>query len=92
MSEIWFEIRVGENLDERWSVWFEGMQILPWLENGNRIGTVLYGCLPDQAAIFGVLSQLRNLNLTLIAFRRISEPCNTRSMNGKQGVQIQVWI
>lgn len=70
MSEIWFEIRVGENLDERWSVWFEGMQILPWLENDNRIGTILDGCLPDQAAIFGVLSQIRNLNLTMIEFRR----------------------
>lgn len=70
MSEIWFEIRVGENLDDRWSQWFEGMEILPWLENDNRIGTILYGCLPDQTAIFGLLTQVRNLNLTLVEFKR----------------------
>lgn len=71
MSAIWFEIRVTENLDELWSQWFEGMEILPWYKNGNRIGTILYGCLSDQAAIFGLLTQVRNLNLTLVECRRV---------------------
>lgn len=70
MNQICFEIRIGENLDNHWSDWFSGMQIIPWLENDNRIGTILYGCLPDQAAFFGLISQIRNLNLTLVEFRR----------------------
>lgn len=73
MSEIWIEIWVGENLDECWIQWFEGMEMIPCMENGVQIGTLLCGCLPDQAALFGVLSQVRNLNLTLIAFRRTSQ-------------------
>lgn len=73
MSEIWFEIRVAEVLDDHWSDWFDGMEILPWLENGNRIGSILYGCLSDQAAIFGLLAQVRNLNLTLIEFKRVEK-------------------
>jgi hypothetical protein len=92
MSEIWFEIRVGENLDDRWSVWFQGMQILPWFENGNRIGTILFGCLPDQAAIFGVLGQIRNLNLTVISFRRISEPIRPTCRNVTRQLRFQIWI
>lgn len=76
MSAIWFEIRVAEILDEHWSVWFDGVDILPWLENGNRIGSILYGCLPDQAAIFGLLTQVRNLNLTLIECRRVEKFSN----------------
>jgi len=76
MSLIWFEIRVTENLDEQWSQWFEGVEILPWHNDGTRIGTVLYGCLPDQAAIFGMLAQVRNLNLTLIECRRVEKFSN----------------
>lgn len=70
MSAIWFEIRIAEILDERWSDWFEGMRILPLVDEGNRTGTILYGCLPDQAAVFSVMSQIRNLNLTLVEFQR----------------------
>lgn len=83
MSAIWFEIRVTENLDEHWSQWFEGMEIMPWLENGKRKGSIIYGCLPDQAALFGVMSQVRNLNLTLISFRRITQPVKSKGMKGK---------
>ncbi len=76
MSELWIEIRVTEILDDLWSQWFHGVNILPWLENGYHIGSILYGCLSDQAAIFGLLAQVRNLNLTLIEFRRIEKKEN----------------
>ena len=81
MSAIWYEIWVAEILDERWSQWFEGMEILPRFENGSRTGTILLGSLPDQAALFGILSQVRNLNLTLIECRRIGEPYTTNGEN-----------
>lgn len=72
MTVFRYEIRVEETLDSHWSKWFEGMEILPSSEGSNTPGTLLSGSLPDQAALFGILSQLRSLNLTLIEVRRIN--------------------
>jgi hypothetical protein len=33
--------------------------------------TLLRGCLPDHAAIYGVISQLESLGLELLEFRRL---------------------
>lgn len=74
MTACWYEIQVSETLDNRWSQWFEGMEVLPSSEDGCVAGTLMRGCLPDQAALFGILSQLRNLNLTLVEVRRIDHP------------------
>jgi hypothetical protein len=59
----YYEIRVGGHLDERWSEWFAGLKLTS-LEGD---GTLLSGLLPDQAAIYGVLERMRDLNLTLIS-------------------------
>lgn len=72
MTPYWYEIRVGETLDSRWSEWFDGVEVLPISEGNHVSGTLLRGNLPDQAALFGILSQLRNLNLTLIEVKRIN--------------------
>jgi hypothetical protein len=73
MTDFWIEIRISETLDCRWSYWFEGLEVLP-AEDSPPGGTLLRGCLPDQPALFGVLNQLRNLNLTLVEVRRVSPP------------------
>ena len=72
MTIYWYEIRVSETLEDRWSDWFEGMEVLPINEGSHVSGTLLRGNLPDQAALFGILSLLRNLNLTLIEVKRIN--------------------
>lgn len=71
MNPHLYEIRLEENLDNRWSGWFEGMEIIPIIE-GDRAGSLLRGCLPDQAALFGLLGRVRDLNLTLLEVRRIT--------------------
>lgn len=71
MNPHLYEIRLEENLDNRWSGWFEGMEIIPIIE-GDRVGSLLRGCLPDQAALFGLLGRVRDLNLTLLEVRRIT--------------------
>ena len=59
----YYEIRIKGHLDERWSEWFAGLK-LAYLEGDV---TQLSGLLPDQAAIYGVLERMRDLNLTLIS-------------------------
>jgi hypothetical protein len=58
-----YEIRVKGHLDESWSEWFDGLTITN-LDSGE---TVLRGEIVDQAALHGVLSKVRDLNLPLIA-------------------------
>ncbi len=67
-----YEIRVEENLESWWSGWFSDMEIIPAEERSNK-GTILRGSLPDQAALFGLLGRLRDLNLTLVEVRRIED-------------------
>lgn len=62
MSE-YYEIKVAGHLDPCWSEWFAGLKLRP-LEGD---GTLLSGVLPDQAAIYGVLERMRDLNLMLIS-------------------------
>jgi hypothetical protein len=58
-----YKIRVKGHLDERWSDWFDGLEITN-LENGEAM---LYGEIVDQAALHGVLAKVRDLNLVLVA-------------------------
>lgn len=58
-----YEIRVEGHLDPSWSDWFADLT-LTHLE-GNV--TLLSGPLPDQAALYGLLERIRDLNLRLIS-------------------------
>jgi hypothetical protein len=70
----WYEIRVREVLGSQWSTWFAGMTILTEPEDCPGCGTLLSGNLADQAELFGMLSLLRDMNLTLLEVRLVSEP------------------
>jgi hypothetical protein len=63
-----YEIRVEGQLADRWSDWFDGLTIRTD-PNGE---TTLSGRLTDQAALFGVLAKIHNLNLVLISVNRPS--------------------
>jgi hypothetical protein len=80
------QIRVKGWLGEAWSDWFDGLSIVP-LENGE---TLLAGPVVDQAALYGILWKLRDLNLRLISVDTIEEdsacrepsPHERRNSNG----------
>jgi hypothetical protein len=60
-----YEIRVKGHIDRRRASQFAGMT-LSHLPGGE---TVLVGALPDQAALHGVLSRIRDLGLPLLLVR-----------------------
>jgi hypothetical protein len=63
-----YEIRVRGHLDARRAAWFDGLSLT--LE---RDGTsVLRGSVPDQAALYGLLTKVRDLGLPLIAVTPIA--------------------
>jgi hypothetical protein len=66
-----YEIRVKDHLDSRWSQWFDGLTVTN--VDGALGEAVLSGPLADQAALHGVLARIRDLNLTLISVRRVDE-------------------
>lgn len=65
-----YEIRVEGHLSDRWSDWFAGLAIHHDLSDE----TILKGVLADQAALFGVLTKIQALNLTLISVNRVLLP------------------
>jgi hypothetical protein len=63
MSPNFYEIHLKGSLDQRWAHRLEGMQI-HYLPNGD---TLLSGVLPDQAALFSILTQLSNIGIQLLS-------------------------
>jgi hypothetical protein len=57
------EIRVKGRINEEWSEWLGGLTI----SHSGPDGTVLTGVVPDQAALYGIISRLRDLGLELSA-------------------------
>jgi hypothetical protein len=56
------EIQVKGHIDENWAEYLGGLTLTHTEENS----TLLTGTLPDQAALYGLISQLRNLGLSLV--------------------------
>ena len=66
MTRGWhYEIRVQGVLDQRWSAWFEGLQVS---SDGHQ--TVICGPVADQAALHGLLNKVCGLGLVLISVRQ----------------------
>ena len=63
----WYEIRLQGRLDPRWSARFDGMT----LTTGDGT-TLLAGVVVDQAALHGLLQQLRDIGLPLVSVTRVA--------------------
>jgi hypothetical protein len=61
-----YEIRVLGHLDQHWSGWLDSMTVV----HDTDVTTALRGVLADEAALYGVLTKLHNLNLSLLSVRR----------------------
>jgi hypothetical protein len=63
------QIRLKGHLDQRWSDWFAGLTLAH--EPGGT--TTLRGSLTDQAQLYGVLAQVRDLGATLISLNPLGD-------------------
>jgi hypothetical protein len=65
-----YEIRVSGRLDARWSTWFDGLVLTPQPDGT----TVIQAEAIDQAALHGVLRQVRDAGLSLVSVTRMTPP------------------
>lgn len=62
-----YEVRLKGHLDDDWNEWFGGVTVTP-----EDDGTTVLTChVIDQAALHGLLRQIRDLGLPLISANRI---------------------
>ena len=65
-----YQIRIKGHLDEIWMDWF-----LPFVVVNDSNGeAALTGEARDQAELAGVLNRIFDLNLTLLAVNRVTDP------------------
>ena len=64
---VLYQIRLKGHLGEHWAEWFEGMTIT-LADNGE---TLLTGYVVDQAALHGLLKQVRDLGMPLLSIERV---------------------
>jgi hypothetical protein len=64
-----YEIRILGHLEDRWSAWFDGMELVA-VEDGS---TLIRGRVTDQAALHGLIQKVRDLGLPLISVTHTEE-------------------
>ena len=73
-KDLLYEITIKGHIDEHWTDWLGGLKIT-WDTNGNSL---LTGIVPDQAALHGILMQIRDLGLGLISLKSITAEGKTQ--------------
>lgn len=68
-SGVRYEIRVRGILDERWSAWFDGLEV----RNDGEDVTLIGGFVADQSALHGLLKKISDLGLPLVSVHRIDD-------------------
>jgi hypothetical protein len=69
-SMQWYEIRIDGHLAPRRLRHFEGLSV----HQEASAETVIAGCFRGQAGLYGLLSWLQSLGVTLLLVRRMEEP------------------
>jgi hypothetical protein len=59
------EIHIKGQISKQWSEWLGGLTI----SHSDPDKTVLTGLVPDQAALYGIISRLRDLGLQLTSVK-----------------------
>lgn len=70
-SAIYYRIEVAGSLSGEWAEWFGNMTLAVKHSSQGAAITVLSGPVPDRAALFGILSRIRDLGLRLISVNQV---------------------
>jgi len=62
-----YQLKVQGRLEDRWSHWFDDLEITVEGNSPDKTVTVLTGVITDQAALHGLLNRIRDLNLLLLS-------------------------
>ncbi len=65
-----YEIRVKGRIDLNWQDWFDRLTVT---QMGDE--TVLCGPVEDQAALYGIVTTMRDLGLALVSIQQIKDHC-----------------
>lgn len=68
-NQHYYQITLEGCLDDRWADWFAGLTMTTRRHNGDI--TILTGPVADQAALRGLLNQIWDFNLSLVAVERL---------------------
>jgi hypothetical protein len=65
-AETVYELRISGRLGNSTQTWFEDMDVTVD-ESTSPVQTIIQGPMRDQAALYGLISRIRDLGLTLIS-------------------------
>ena len=71
-AETVYDLRISGRLGEASLTWFEDMNVTVD-ESSSPVQTIISGPMRDQAALYGLISRIRDLGLTLLSVNRVEE-------------------
>jgi hypothetical protein len=69
---IEYKIEIQGRLEERWSRWFDDMDIMVRNQPSGPTVTILSGVVVDQAALHGLLNRIRDLGIPLLSVQLVN--------------------
>jgi hypothetical protein len=73
-----YTICLAGHLDPRWVAIFAGFSMSHDYDGEQRPVTLLHGPVADSAALYGLVSRLRDLGVTLISLQPAGAVCSTQ--------------
>jgi len=69
-AETVYELRISGRLGNSIRTWFEDMAVTVD-ESSSPVQTIIKGPIRDEAALYGLISRIRDLGLTLLSVNRV---------------------
>jgi hypothetical protein len=71
-AETVYELRISGRLGNSIKTWFEDMDITVD-DSRSPVQTIIQGPMRDQAALYGLISRIRDLGLALLSVNRVEK-------------------